>query len=131
MILLGDYDKGYSMLTRSLLFNQRPPVKAKFGFAIYHYQKNNFEESSRWLGRMMPFDIPFSQLLKLAIDGNLGSKVSPREVLPASSIDAALSIVDRIIFDQELAEKIVNGWKMVGFEPPQRLLDKENTMKIS
>ena len=57
----------------------------------------------------MPFDIPFSQLLQLAIIGNSGSKISPQEVLPGSSIDAALSIVNRIIFDQKLVKKIVIG----------------------
>lgn len=130
MMLLGDYEEGHSMLTRCLLLHQRPPVYAKFGFALYHYQNNNFEESGRWLRKMMPFDIPFSKLLKLAINGNMQSPVLQQEELPENLKEEALSIVHRIIFDQELVKKIVNGWKMAGFEPNQKHLHEESTMKV-
>ena len=130
MILLGDYETGYSMLTSCLQLHQRPPVYAKFGFALYHYQNNNFEESGRWLERMTPFDIPFSKLLKLAINGNLNSQVSPQEEWPENLKEEALSIVHRIIFDPELVKKIINGWSMAGFEPNQNLLNEVNTMNI-
>jgi TolB-like protein len=116
MILLGDYETGFSMLKRCLAFHQLPPVYAKFGLALYHYQANNFEESSRWLARMIPFDVPFSRLLKLAIDGYRNFPVSPGEQLPGNLKEEALSIVHRIIFDPQLVNKIVNGWKMAGFE---------------
>jgi TolB-like protein len=130
LTLLGDYETGYSMLTRCLLLHQRPPVYAKFGFALYHYQNNNFEESGRWLERMLPFDIPFLKLLKLAINGNMRRAISKQDELPADLKQEALNIVHRIIFDPELVKKIVNGWKMAGFEPNQSVLNEESTMKI-
>ena len=49
MICLGDYKAGYSMLTRSLQLHQNPSACAKLGFALYHFQNNNFEESGKWL----------------------------------------------------------------------------------
>ena len=130
LTLLGDYETGFSMLSKSLQLHQRPPVYAKFGFALYHYHNNHFEESSRWLERMMPFDIPFLRLLKLAIHGNLRTAISAPEELPAGLKQEALNIVHRIIFDPQLVKKIVKGWKMAGFEPNHTLLNEESTMKI-
>ena len=130
LTLLGNYETGYSMLTKSLQLHQRPPVYAKFGFALYHYQNNNFEESNQWLQKIIPFDIPFLKLLKFAINGNMRNVISQQEELPADLKHEALNIVHRIIFDAELVKKIVNGWKMAGFEPNQSLLNEESTMKI-
>jgi hypothetical protein len=130
LILLGDYETGHSMLTRCLLLVQRPPVYAKFGFALYHYQNNNFEESNRWLERMTPFDIPFSKLLKLAINGSLNNQIPSEEELADDLKQEALNIVHRIIFDPELVNKIVDGWKVAGFEPAQTHLNEPSTMKI-
>jgi TolB-like protein len=115
IILLGEYETGFSMLKRSEALHQRPPVYAKFGFALYHYHNNNFEESGRWLARMVPFDIAFSRLLKLSINGYMNCQVAADEQLPENLYEEALSIVRRIIFDPQLVNKIENGWKMAGF----------------
>jgi adenylate cyclase len=112
MILLGDYEQGYSMLTRSLSLHQLPPVYTKFGLALYYYHENDFEESSRWLARMIPFDNPFSRLLKLSINGYMNWPVAADERLPGNLNEEASSIVRRIIFDPQLVNKIENGWKM-------------------
>jgi TolB-like protein/Tfp pilus assembly protein PilF len=114
MILLGDYQTGYSMLRRSQALHQRPSVYAKFGLALYHYQDNNFEESSKWLARMIPFDIPFSCLLKLSINGYMNYPFAADEQLPGNLTEEALSTIGRIIFDRQLVNKIVNGCKMAG-----------------
>jgi tetratricopeptide (TPR) repeat protein len=114
MILLGYYETGYSMLTRSQAMHQRPSVYAKFGLALYHYHDNNFEESRKWLARMTPFDIPFSCLLKLSINGYLNCPFDGDEQVAGGLTEEALSTICRIIFDPQFVNKIQNGCKLAG-----------------
>jgi TolB-like protein len=114
MILLGYYETGYSMLTRCQAMHQRPSIYSKFGLALYHFQDNNFEESSKWLARMIPFDVQFSSLLKLSINGYLNCPFAADEQVAGELTEEALSTIRRIIFDQQLVDKIVNGCKMAG-----------------
>ena len=117
MICLGDYKTGYSMLSRSLQLHQKPSACAKLGFALYHFQNNNFEESDRWLERLMPFDISLSHLLKLAIKGNMNWRETQDDQVDQHVKDEALNIVQRVLFDPKLVKKIANGWKLAGFKP--------------
>jgi TolB-like protein len=114
MILLGDYEAGYSMISRCQTLHERPPVYAKFGLALYHYQNNDFEESIKWLARMNPFNCPFSCLLKLSIDGYMNCPLAADERLPGNLPEEALGTIRRIVFDPQLVNKIVNGCKMAG-----------------
>ena len=74
--MMGEYENGYAMLMQSAGLGQNPAACAKLGFTLYYYQTKNYEESSKWLDRLAPFDIPFTNLLRLAIQGKMDGKTA-------------------------------------------------------
>jgi TolB-like protein len=116
LIMMGEYENGYAMLMQSTGLGQTPAACAKLGFTLYYYQNKNYEESFKWLERLPPFDIPFTSLFRVALQGKL-------QVTPENS-DQALSglngheqnIIGRIVLDPKLRKEIVKGWELAGLK---------------
>ena len=121
LIMMGDFEKGYAMLKRSIKLHHSPYACAKLGFSLYYYQNKNFIESSKWLDFLPPFDVPFSRLLKIAVDGNLKGKAVDASKSVSEIQGQEQDIVDRIVLDPKLRTGIFDGWKRAGF------VGKENT----
>ncbi len=115
LIMLGDYEKGCSMLHRSLKFQQTPSACAKLGFSLYYYQNKNYQESSKWLTLLSPFDVPFSRLLHIAVAGHLCGELETAESLVPTVKGFEIDIVDRIALTPALRTNIIDGWKLAGF----------------
>ena len=117
LIMLGEYEKGYSMLTSSLRFSYNAPACTRLGFSLYYYHDKNYPESGRWLNLLPPFDIPFSGLLDMAVSGKINGKI----IQPGDDVlnikGHENNIVDRIVLDPKLKREIVDGWKLAGFLP--------------
>ncbi|MFL5811685.1 MAG: tetratricopeptide repeat protein [Flavisolibacter sp.] len=114
LIMMGEYENGYTMLQQALKLQQHASACAKLGFSLYYYQTKNYNESSRWLKRLPPFDTPFSSLLSLALDGNLTGKVVQPDELVLQIKGHEKDIVDRIVLDPKLRGGIIDGWKLAG-----------------
>jgi TolB-like protein len=121
LIMMGDFEKGHTMLKRSVKLHHNPYTCAKLGFSLYYYQNKNFTESSRWLNLLPPFDVPFSRLLKIAVDGNLKGKAVDASKSVSEIQGQEQDIVGRIVLDPKLRAEIFDGWKRAGF------VCKENT----
>ena len=115
LIMMGDLEKGYAMLKRVVKLNHSPYACAKLGFSLYHYQNKNYKESSKWLELLPPFDVPFSRLLKIALDGNLMGKTVQAAKPVAEMRGQEKDIVERIVLDPKLRTGIFDGWKRAGF----------------
>lgn len=117
LVMLGEYENGYAMLTQAVQLNQNPSACAKLGFALYFFQSKNYQESSRWLERLPPFDIPLSGLLRLALYGNINGKLAQPDETAVNLKGHEQNIIERIVLDPKLRKEIINGWKMAGFKP--------------
>jgi adenylate cyclase len=115
LIMMGEFEKGYTMLTRSLKLHQNPYACTKLGFSLYYYQNKNYTESSKWLQLLPPFDIPFCRLLNIAVDGNLKGKAVQVHDVVSEMRGCEKDIVDRIVLDPKLRTGIVDGWQWAGF----------------
>ena len=114
LIMLGEFEKGCTMLHRSMRFQQTPAACAKLGFSLYHYQHKNYAESSKWLNLLSPFDVPFSRLLHIAVAGNLYGKQEATEGLLPTVKGFEIDIIDRIVLTPALRTKIIDGCKLAG-----------------
>jgi adenylate cyclase len=115
LIMMGDLEKGFAMLKRSVKLHQSAFAYTKLGFSLYYYQNKNYQESSKWLQLLPPFDIPFSRLLKIAVDGNLNGKAVKTYKWVSEMRGQEKDIVDRIVLDPKLRTGIFDGWKRAGF----------------
>ena len=114
LIMIGEYESGYAMLKQSLKLQQNASACAKLGFSLYYYQNKNYDESSRWLKLLPPFEIPFSGLLNIALNGKLTGKVEQPDESVLKIKGHARDIVDRIVLDPKLRSGIFEGWKLAG-----------------
>ena len=64
---------------------------------------------------MPPFDVPFSRLLKIAVDGNLKGKAVDASKSVSEIQGQEQDIVGRIVLDPKLRAEIFDGWKRAGF----------------
>ncbi|MGZ3845031.1 MAG: tetratricopeptide repeat protein, partial [Flavisolibacter sp.] len=71
LIMQGEYESGFLMLTQALQFTQDPSTCVKLGLALFYYHAGSYEESKKWLDRLPPFELPFTTLLGIAIQGNI------------------------------------------------------------
>jgi TolB-like protein len=117
MIMLGEYENGYSMLKQALRFQQNPMACAKLGFTLYYYYNKNYSESKKWLTLLPPFEIPFSGLMNIALKGNLNGKVVTPDDTVARIHGHENDILSRIVLDPKLQDGIMEGWKLAGFSP--------------
>jgi TolB-like protein len=116
LIMMGEYENGYAMLIQSTGLGQNPAACAKLGFALYYYQNKNYEESNKWLERLPPFDIPFTNLLHLSLQGKLNGKATqPGETLRVLK-GHEQNIMERIVLDPKLRKEIVKGWELAGLK---------------
>ena len=116
LMMMGEYENGYAMLVQSAGLAQNPAACAKLGFAIYFYQNKNYEESSKWLERLPPFDIPFTSLFRLSLQGKLNSKVTEVDETLDSLKGREQDIIERIVLDPKLRKEIVKGWELAGLK---------------
>ena len=100
---------------KSMKLYHSPYASAKLGFSLYYYQNENYQESSKWLHLLPPFDIPFSRLLKIAVNGNLNAKDVKADESVSEMKGQEKDIVDRIVQDPKLRTGIFHGWKRAGF----------------
>ena len=116
LIMMGEYENGYAMLTQSAGLGQNPAACAKLGFALYYYQTKNYEESGKWVERLAPFDIPFTNLLRLSIQGKMDGKTDHTDQTLSSLKGREQNIVERIVLDPKLRMEIVKGWELAGLK---------------
>jgi hypothetical protein len=115
MIMLGKYENGFTMIKQSLKFQNTISACAKLGFTLYYYKNKNYQQSIKWLNLLPPFEIPFSNLLKIAIEGKLNGKVVSMDCKTVNGHEK--NIVDRIVLDPRLRNQITDGWKLAGLLP--------------
>jgi TolB-like protein len=121
LIMLGEYENGYSMIRQSLKLkqNQNASACAKLGFSLYYFQNKNYDECSRWLKLLPPFDTPFANLLNIAVDGNLNGKTDQTVNSMQDIKGHETNIVGRIVQDPKLRTNIMKGWKLAGYSPKE------------
>lgn len=115
LIMMGEYEKGYTMIMKSLKLQKNPFACSKLGLSLYYYRNKNYELSSKWLELLPPFDTPFCRLLNIALDGNLKRKPVKEDEWMTQIRGQEKDIVGRIVLDPKLRTGIIDGWKRAGF----------------
>jgi len=115
LIMLGQSENGYSMLKRSLRLHQNSSACAKLGFSLYYYHNKDYHKCSQWLSVLSPFDIPFSSLLGVAVNGKLKGKIVRMDESVLRVKGHEKDIVSRIAINPILRSEIKDGWKQAGF----------------
>jgi hypothetical protein len=115
--MTGEYERGYAMLMDSLRLNENPYACAKLGFSLYYYQNKNYQESSRWLQLLPPFDLPFASILAEALKGNMIGEVMVNYQSHTDLKGHEFDIVNRIVQDHKLRNDIISRLQLSGFGP--------------
>jgi TolB-like protein len=116
LIMRGEYKNGYSMLLQALKFQHNVSACAKLGFCLYYYHEKNFSECKKWVSVLSPFDIPFSRLLDIALEGNVKEgSILRNDVLPNIK-ENRQDIIQRIVHDPKLRDEIAEGWQLAGLQ---------------
>ncbi|HEY6954709.1 MAG TPA: hypothetical protein VI385_05660, partial [Flavisolibacter sp.] len=117
LVMLGEYENGFSLLTQALHLTQDPSACMKLGFALYYYQVKDYEESKRWLERLSPSEFPFVNVLGTAIQGKMHGRYLPKAEFATSLNEHQKNIIERIVFDPELRSEIAAGFYRAVFTP--------------
>jgi len=116
LIMMGEYENGYAMLTQSVRFTENPATCAKLGYCLYYFHNKNYEESTKWLERLPPFDIPLVSLLRLALQGKTNGKPLQADETIAGLKGHEQNIIERIVLDPKLRKEIVKGLEVSGIK---------------
>ena len=114
LIMMGEYENGYAMLMQSVRFTENPATCAKLGYCLYYFHNKNYEESSKWLERLPPFDIPLMSLLRLALRGKSNEKPLQTNETLTHLKGHEQNIIERIVLDAKLRKEIVKGLELAG-----------------
>jgi len=114
LIMMGEYEDGYTMLMQAVSLTQNPAACAKLGFTLYYYQNKNYEESYKWLEQLPPFDIPFTSLLRLALEGKINAMPVRKDEIPATLRAHELNIIERIVQDPKFRIEIMKSLDLTG-----------------
>jgi TolB-like protein len=118
LIMQGEYENGFSMLSQALQLTQNPSACIKLGLAIFYFRGESYDESKKWLDRLSPFEFPFASLLYLAVQGKTNGKVlSPRQDSISNIVGREKDILERIVRDPALIEEIIEGLNKAGYSP--------------
>lgn len=66
MICLGEYDRGYNMMTDSIQLNPYYPWWFNAGFSFYHFNRNEYEDAIYWADKLQLFSPRWEQIIKIA-----------------------------------------------------------------
>jgi len=117
LMMLGEYENGFSLLTQALHLTQGPSACMKLGFALFYYQVKNYEESKRWLERLSPFEFPFATVLATAIQGKMNGRDLPQGEPATSLNEEQKDIIERLVFNPELRSEIAAGFYQAVYTP--------------
>lgn len=73
LICLGEYERGYKMLTDSIHLNPYYPWWFNGGISFYHFNKNEFEDSIYWADKMHLFSPRWELIMKAGSYVELGN----------------------------------------------------------
>lgn len=66
LICLGEYERGYTLLTDSIRLNPYYPWWFNGGLSFYHFNKNEFEDAIYWADKMHLFSPRWELIMKIA-----------------------------------------------------------------
>ena len=111
----GEYAQGYKWLLETIHLNPIVQGSAKIAFAIYHFHTKEYNESLKWLDRLVPLQTPFLLLLRLSLTAKMYQKKIDHfstEILALKP--NAENIISRMIFDSQMKDEIMEGLKLAG-----------------
>ncbi|HET7898908.1 MAG TPA: hypothetical protein VFL47_14585, partial [Flavisolibacter sp.] len=114
-ICQGDYVRGFKWLLETGHLTPSMPPGTKLCFALYYYHKKNYNESLQWTERKLPFNMPIVHLLHLSVCGQLYQTKQQLSDAVLELRDHAASIIDRILFDEDLKKEVLHGLQLAGF----------------
>lgn len=65
LICLGDYERGYAMLSDSIRLNPYYPWWFNGGLSFYHFNKNEFEDAIYWADKMHLYSLRWELIMKI------------------------------------------------------------------
>ncbi|MGZ3882541.1 MAG: tetratricopeptide repeat protein, partial [Flavisolibacter sp.] len=117
LIMQGEYESGFLMLTKAIQLTQDPSACVKLGLALLYYHAGNYEESKKWLDRLPPFELPFATLLSIAIQGRITGKSIGTGELASNLNGQEKDIIERMVLSNELRSDIATGLERAGYTP--------------
>ncbi len=115
LICLGDYTRGFDLISKSMHLNPTLPWCSKMGLSLYYYHKQKFDESFKWANGITTPDTPFISLIREAARRRK-SRVNPTHVTIANGkleIESEISekmpdIIGRLILDTKMKTQLLD-----------------------
>jgi TolB-like protein len=122
LIHVGEFERGASLLKESLLLNPFFPWMSSIALSLYHYQRNEFQESREWAAKVDMPQIPWVHLLKVACLGQLDrldeAKIHIGKLLILKPTISALGKphLSDYILHEKLVDKLIVGLEKAGLK---------------
>jgi len=113
LICLGDYTRGFDLISKSMHLNPTLPWCSKMGLSLYYYHNQKFDDSVKWANRITTPDTPFISLIKEA-SRRRKSHVNPAHAIAndleieSEVIEKMPDIIGRLILDTKMKTQLLD-----------------------
>ena len=114
LICLGDYARGFDLISKSMHLNPSLPWCSKLGLSLYYYHYRKFDESNKWANRIASPDTPIISLIR-EVSRRKANSFNPRHRLPHPKLEIELNISEntpdilgRLILDTKMKAQLLD-----------------------
>ncbi len=114
LICLGDYARGFDLISKSMHLNPTLPWCSKLGLSLYYYHNQKFDDSYKWASRITSPDTPIISLIRDA-SRRKANRLNPRHALSNPNREIELDIpentpgiIGRLILDTKMQTQLMD-----------------------
>jgi len=114
LICLGDYTRGFELISKSMHLNPTLPWCSKLGLSLYYYHNQKFDDSYRWANRITSPDTPVISLIREASRRKVNI-LKPRHGLSNQNLEVKLviskntpEVIGRLILDPKMKTQLLD-----------------------
>ncbi len=121
-ICVGDYVKGFQLMTKAFELSPFYAWSIYIGFSMYYIHLEDYEEALNWTDLIQRKGFLWGPLLKTSVLGSLNRKKEASEAMKELKLispkfeQRAIIIINVFILDKALQRKIIRGLKKAGVD---------------
>lgn len=113
LVCLGEYERGYKMISNSIHLNPYYPWWFNGGLSFYHFSRNEFEDSIYWAEKLHMFSPRWELIMKVGSYAEMGNAREAQSCfIQLRELDAGLTenpgpYISALIHDEKVVERLV------------------------